>query len=322
MKEHLSVFLKGAAMGAANVIPGVSGGTVAFITGIYERLINAIKSFGVEAAKLLLKGQFRAFAEKVDFWFLAWLGLGVVVSILTLAKLLEYLFENQAVLVWAFFFGLILSSVYFVGKQVKKWSAGAVIGCVVGAVIAISVALLKPASENDAIWYLLICGVVAMASMIIPGLSGSFVLLLMGNYQLVMIESVSALTNGDLSALKILIPVGIGAVIGVLALSHLLSWVFREFHDQAVALLTGFVAGSLLIIWPWKEEIVQTFEAAGKTKEKVVGYDWYLPDLCAHNLIALAVMAVGFVAVWLMESSGKDAAKSESEEPESGSSDS
>jgi len=307
MNEPLSVFLKGAAMGAANVIPGVSGGTVAFITGIYERLINAIKGFGAEALKLLFKREFRAFAEKVDFWFLFWLGLGVVVSIVSLAKLLKYLFEYQAIMVWAFFFGLILASIIFVGKQVNKWSLGAIVGCLIGAAIAVGVALLKPASENGAIWYLLICGVVAMASMIIPGLSGSFVLLLMGNYSLIMIESVSLLSSGDLSALKILIPVGIGAVIGVLALSHFLSWVFREFHDQAVALLTGFVAGSLLIIWPWKEEVIQTFEAAGKTKEKIVGYDWYLPHLCSHNLLAIAVIAIGFLAVWLMERSGEKA---------------
>ena len=317
MKEALSTFLKGAAMGAANVIPGVSGGTVAFITGIYERLINAITGFGIETMKHLLRKEFRAFAEKVDFWFLLWLGSGAVISIVSLAKLLGYLFDYYAVMVWAFFFGLILASIIFVGKQVKRWSLGAIIGCLIGAAVAVAVAFLKPASENDAVWYVLICGVVAMASMIIPGLSGSFVLLLMGNYSLIMIESVSLLSRGDLSALRILIPVGMGAVIGVLALSRTLSWVFREFHDEAVALLTGFVAGSLLIIWPWKDEVIQTFEAAGKTKEKVVGYEWYLPELIPHNLVAVAFIAVGFVAVWLMETSGKDGQRSKAAEPDS-----
>tara|TARA_R110002096_G_scaffold425551_1_gene634256 strand:- start:1718 stop:2662 length:945 start_codon:yes stop_codon:yes gene_type:complete len=313
MKEGISVFLKGAAMGAANVIPGVSGGTVAFITGIYERLINAIKSFGLEAAKLLLAGQFREFAKKVDLGFLSCLGAGVLVSVLTLARLLEYLFEFHATLVWAFFFGLIFASVVFVGKQVKRWSPGAIVACVIGAAVAIAVALLKPASENDSIWYLMICGVVAMASMIIPGLSGSFVLLLMGNYQLVMIESVSQLSSGDLGAMRILIPVGIGALVGVVGLSHLLSWVFRKFHDQAVALLTGFVAGSLLIIWPWKNEISVKLEAAGKVKEKVIGYDWYVPDFSTNTLIAIGVMAAGFAAVWLMESSGSKKEESDQE---------
>ncbi len=314
MKELISVFLKGAAMGAANVIPGVSGGTVAFITGIYERLINAIKGFDLSAAKLLFSGQLRKFSEKVDFAFLFSLGLGVIISILTLAQVLKYLFANHATLVWAFFFGLILASVIFVGKQVGRWSFSAIVGCLLGAGIAITVALLKPASQDDGILYLMLCGVVAMASMIIPGLSGSFVLLLMGNYQLVMIESVSQLTSGDWGALRVLIPVGIGAVLGVLALSHILSWVFRKFHDHAVALLTGFVAGSLSIIWPWKTELKTTFEAAGKVKEKVVGYDWFFPDLSAETLIALAAMAAGFIVVWLMESSGDERSEADIEE--------
>lgn len=311
MKGPIVVFLKGVGMGAANVIPGVSGGTVAFITGIYERLINAIKSFDVTAAKLLLKGQFRAFAEKVDFWFLSCLGGGVIVSILTLAKVLEYLFASHATYVYAFFFGLILASIFFVGRQVKRWSASPLTCCLVGAGIAVTVALMKPASQNDSVSYLLICGVVAMASMIIPGLSGSFVLLLMGNYQLIMIESVSRLTGGDLAVLTVLIPVGIGAVIGVVALSHLLAWIFQRYHDQAVALLTGFVAGSLLIIWPWKEEIVQTFEVAGKAKDKVIGYEWFLPDLSVGTGLAIGIMVLGFVIVWVMESLGKEAIAAE-----------
>lgn len=293
-------------MGAANVIPGVSGGTVAFITGIYERLINAINSFGVAAAKLLLKGQFRSFAEKVDFWFLSCLGGGVIVSILTLAKVLEYLFESYAIYIWAFFFGLILASIFSVGRQVKCWSASPLVCCLVGAAIAVTVALMKPAAQNESFWYLLICGVVAMASMVIPGLSGSFVLLLMGNYQLIVIDSVSQLAGGDLDALAVIIPVGIGAVIGVVALSHLLAWIFRRYHDQAVALLTGFVAGSLLSIWPWKGEIVQTFNVAGKAKDKAIGYEWFLPDLSLGTGLAIGVMAVGCVIVWVMESSGKE----------------
>lgn len=304
MKEFFSVFFKGAAMGAANVIPGVSGGTVAFITGIYERLINAIKSLDVGAVKLLTKGKFREFAGKVDFWFLFSLGVGVIVSILSLAEILKFLFKNHAVYVWAFFFGLILASIFFVGKQVKRWSTGAVIALLIGAGIAIGTALLKPASENSSVWYLFLCGVVAMASMIIPGLSGSFVLLLLGNYQLVMIDSVSGLKTGDMDAIKTLIPVGVGAVAGMLALSRILAWIFREFHDQAVALLTGFVAGSLLVIWPWKEGIIKTFVAGEEIKEKTIGYRWFIPELSPEVAIAVGIMIVGMILVWLMERSG------------------
>ncbi len=315
MKESLSVFLKGVAMGAANVIPGVSGGTVAFITGIYERLIEALKSLDGNALKLVLKGRFKEFAAQVDLGFLVALGLGIVVSIVTLASLLEYLFEKHETYVWAFFFGLILASVIFVGKQVRKWSMGPVLGFLIGATIAIGVALLKPAAENDSIPYLLLCGVIAMASMIIPGLSGSFVLLLLGNYQLVMIESVIGLKSLDPRAFAILVPVGIGSVLGLLVLSRLLSWVFQKHHDLAVALLTGFVAGSLLIIWPWKTAVIETFEVAGKAKEKVIGYDWFWPPLSPSVGLAVLVMVVGFLAVWIMEKSGGSRpSKSESED--------
>ena len=300
----LAIFLKGAAMGAANVIPGVSGGTVAFITGIYERLIHAVKSLTGPALKLLLKGKVREFIKESDFAFLFFLGLGVLVSILSLAKALKYLFAEHEMYVWAFFFGLILASVIFVGNKVKRWSAAPLVGLLIGTIIAVGIALLRPASESDAIGYLLICGVVAMASMIIPGLSGSFVLLLLGNYQLVMIDSVAKLTDRDPSALRILIPVGIGAVIGLLALSHLLSWVFKRFHDIAVALLTGFVAGSLLIIWPWKDKITGIFGEGADAREKVVSYDWNLPPLDMSTFIAIGLIIAGFIIVWIMEKTG------------------
>lgn len=304
MKALFAIFLKGAAMGAANVIPGVSGGTVAFITGIYERLINALKNLDVAALRLLFGGHFRELSTKIDFPFLVALGLGVIVSILTFAELLKYLFLHHGVYVWSFFFGLIVASVYFVGKQVKRWSVGAILALLVGAGIALGVALLKPASENDQVAYLFGCGVIAMASMIIPGISGSFVLLLLGNYQLIMIESVSKLKTLDPAAFAVLIPVGLGAIVGMIALSHFLAWIFRRFHNHAVSLLTGFVAGSLLVIWPWKKAIVATFEGSGVAKEKVIAYEWFLPGAEAATLIAIGFMVLGVALVWVMEKYG------------------
>ena len=306
MKEAIVLFLKGAAMGAANVIPGVSGGTVAFITGIYERLIEALRSIDGRALSLLVQGRLREFSAKVDFPFLVALGLGVVVSILTLAAVLEYLFAEHETFVWAFFFGLILASIFFVGKRVKRWSAGPWVGFAIGAAIAIGVALLKPAEENDSTWYLVLCGVIAMASMIIPGLSGSFVLLLLGNYRLVMIESVNGLKSLEASSIAVLLPVGVGAILGLVLLSRLLSWIFHTHHDVAVALLTGFVAGSLLIIWPWKEARIETFGAGEDLKEKVVGYDWFLPDISPATGLALLIMLIGFVVVYFLERFGVD----------------
>jgi putative membrane protein len=301
MNELFGCFLKGMAMGAANVVPGVSGGTVAFVTGIYERLIEAIRSVNGRALGLLLRGRFAAFAEATDLRFLAVLGCGVVAGILTLAMVLKLLFARDATLVWAFFFGLILVSVYQVGKAVGRWHFATVAAFVCGAAVAAGIALMRPGVENAATWYLVLCGVAAMASMLVPGLSGSFVLLLMGNYQLVMIDSVNGLRTLEKEAFAVLLPVGIGAVAGVLLLSRALSWVFRRHHDFAVAMLSGFVAGSLLVIWPWKEAIVESFPAGEGAKEKVVGYEWLWPAPSGETALAVVAMIAGAAIVVLTE---------------------
>ncbi len=291
MTKHIFNLLKGALMGAANVIPGVSGGTMALLTGIFERLINAIKSFDLHALKLLSTFQFKPLFRHIDFPFLSAIGIGAIASILTFARLLEYLFEHQALHVWAFFCGLILASVYFVGKKIERRSKSVIALFLLGTAMAASIAFLEPASENASTPYLLACGAIAMCSMILPGLSGSYVLLLMGNYQLVMIKSISTF---DLS---VLIPVGIGAIIGLLAFARLLAWIFEKFHDQTIALLTGFIFGSLCILWPWKTEITESFGE----KIKVVGYSYALPEFNSQTAIAVLIMGVGIVAIALIE---------------------
>jgi len=297
MKEHFGFFIKGIGIGVANIIPGVSGGTIALIVGIYERLIDAIKSFGIDAAKMLLKGQWKAFAEKTDLYFLIALFFGVGVAIISLAKIFDFLFNHYPVYIWAFFFGLILTSVYYVGRTVEKWNLSIYIIFVVGAVIAIILTFLTPASENSGFFYLVICGVVAICSMILPGLSGSFVLILMGNYQLV---AITAINNKDFG---ILLPVMIGAVGGLVAFSHFLSWVFKKYKDDTIALLTGFIFGSLGVIWPWKDPIEQTFGE----KVKIVGYDYFLPQMNLEFAIAIFVMIAGIVTIWLMEKHASEA---------------
>ena len=280
MKEEVATFLKGFAMGAANVVPGVSGGTIALITGIYERLIDALKSFDSEALKLGLGFKIGALWKKIDGLFLTTLILGVGVSIVTLAQVLEYEFENHPKLIWSVFFGLIAASIPSVAKAVKRWSPDVIAVFFIGAAIAVSMAFLTPASESKDFVYLIFCGVAAMCSMIIPGLSGSFVLLLMGNYRLVL-SSVNALTSGDFSViLSVLLPVGIGAVVGLLVLSRFLSWLFRQHQDRAIGTITGFVAGSLVIIWPWKDKVLETIENKEGAEDKIVGYEnWHFPDL-------------------------------------------
>lgn len=290
-------------MGAANVVPGVSGGTIALITGIYERLIDALKSFDAEALKLGLGFKIGALWKKVDGLFLAALMLGVGVSIVTLAQVLEYEFKNHPKLIWSVFFGLIAASIPSVGKAVKRWSAGVITVFFIGAAIAVSMAFLTPASENKDFVYLMLCGVAAMCSMIIPGLSGSFVLLLMGNYRLVL-SSVNALTSGDLTVVfSVILPVGIGALVGLLVLSRFLSWLFREHHDRAIGAITGFVAGSLVIIWPWKDKVLETIEKKDGPEDKIVGYEnWHVPDLSTGGAwLQLGAVALGVILILVTE---------------------
>ena len=235
-------------MGAANIIPGVSGGTIAFITGIYERLINAIKSCGPKAIRLLFTGKFKEFAQHIDLFFLLSIGLGAGVAIIAIAGFLEPAFKNYPVQTWAFFFGLILASIWGVGKMVKCWNAGTYVALLVGLAIAVGVLFLPHGSSNANPVFLIICGAAAISSMIIPGVSGSYVLLLLGNYTLVL----GAIGDRDIG---ILLPFAIGCGLGLLLLSHILAWIFKNHHDIAVSLITGFVIGSLALIWPWKDTV-------------------------------------------------------------------
>lgn len=298
MKELIIHFVKGFAMGTANVIPGVSGGTIALITGIFERLINAIKSFNLTALKLFFTGKWKAFAKHVDLKFLVAVFAGIAVSILSLAKLLEYLFNNYPVYVWAFFFGLVLASVYYVGKTINKFSISAIVFALIGIGIALLIAFGTPAQQNDNFLYLIICGIVGACSMILPGLSGSYVLLLMGDYELIMIDAINMLTSSPMEGLKILLPVVLGAAIGLIAFAHLLAWIFKKFHDQTIALLSGFILGSLPIIWPWKESITTVLKDGS---EKITGYHWLAPEMNTEFVIALVIALLGVGIIVLTE---------------------
>lgn len=296
MKSYIIYFLKGMAVGLANIIPGVSGGTIALITGIFERLINSIKSFGISSLTLLFKGRFKEFAKKTDLFFLVSLFAGAIGAVVLLARVFDFLFEQYPVYIWSFFFGLILASVYFVGKTVEHWRISAIISFILGTSLAISFTFLTPASQNNNFLYLILCGVVAVCSMILPGLSGSFVLILMGNYQLVAID---AINNMDLT---ILFPVLIGAVGGLVAFSHILSWVFKRYKDQTIAALTGFILGSLGVIWPWKTAIIEFFG----DKEKTIGYSYFLPELNVEFFIAISILIIGIISIWVLERSAEN----------------
>ncbi|OGI07738.1 MAG: DUF368 domain-containing protein [Candidatus Margulisbacteria bacterium GWF2_35_9] len=287
-------------MGAANVIPGVSGGTIALITGIFERLINAIKSFDFEALRLLLQFKFKEFSSKVDLYFLLILFSGAAVGVLSFARIFDYFFTHYPIYIWALFMGLILASVFFVIKTINHWNVSVVISLSIGLIISVSISLMTPMSENDAILYLFLCGVVAICSMILPGLSGSFVLVLMGNYQLIVIDAVNHLN------IKILIPVAAGAGFGLLVFSHILAYIYRKFRNQTIAVLSGFIMGSLMILWPWKNEIYKLTSLGGfllkKNGEKILaGYSWYIPHINNESLIAFGFILAGILIIYFIE---------------------
>ena len=300
MKKYVILILKGFSMGAANVIPGVSGGTIALITGIYEELIDSLESFNIQALKLLLKGEFKTFISHINLKFLFAVFFGTALSIISLARVLEYFFKQNEQMVWSFFFGLIIASIYYVAKMINSWNISSIVFLLVGITFATSLAFLKPLSENSSSYYLFICGIVSVASMILPGLSGSYVLILMGNYHLIMLHSVS----DPFSNLNILFPVILGSIIGFLTLAHSISYILKKHYDSTISLLTGFIVGSLLIIWPWKVPLETILVRNGDLK--VISYNWILPDFVAiENIYCFILILAGIAVVFLIEFLGK-----------------
>lgn len=311
LKNNISTFLKGVAMGTANIIPGVSGGTIALITGIFERLINSIKSFNLQAIKLLFKGDFKSFTAHTDIYFLVVLFAGVGFALLSLARLFDFLFTEYPIFIWSYFFGLILASVYFVGKTVEKWTIAVIIAFVAGTSIAIAISFVNPATQNSNFLYLVLCGIVAVCSMILPGLSGSFMLILMGNYQLVAIDAIKDLND---IRFDILLPVLMGAVFGLIGFSYFLSWLYKKFKNQTIAALTGFILGSLAVIWPWKNSfdsarnIIPVNEFGAKVDEfgkliktEVFAYERILPNIDGQFFAAIVIAILGFLSIYILE---------------------
>ena len=293
MKNYLILFLKGMGMGVANVIPGVSGGTIALITEIYEDLINSLKSFDKKAFQLLLSFNIKDFITHTNFYFLTAVFSGSIVSVFTIASLFKYLFENYPILIWAFFFGLIVASIIYVGKRIKTWSKATIISLLIGTILSISISFMTPATENSNLFFVFLCGIVGISGMMLPGLSGSFILILMGNYKLLMVTAVTEL-NVILLGVFFL-----GSAFGLMGFSHILAWVLKKYKDETLAILTGFIIGSLSIIWPWKE-IAESLIVNGK--EKVISYNSYLPaEFNTQTQLAFALMILGYFLVYLLE---------------------
>jgi putative membrane protein len=293
MKHYFILFIKGMSMGIANVIPGVSGGTIALITGIYEDLINSLKSFDTKSLKLITSIDILGFIKHTNLYFLLAVFGGSIVSVFSIASLFKYLFAEHPILIWAFFFGLIIASIYFVGKRISKWNTTTIFSLAIGTLVAISLSFMTPASENDNLFFVFICGIIGISGMMLPGLSGSFILILMGNYELLM---VTAITELNILLLSVFF---LGSAFGLMSFSHILSWVFKHYKNQTLALLTGFILGSLSIIWPWKE-VAESIIIKGK--EKIIAYNWYFPnELNTETILAILLILVGILSVYALE---------------------
>lgn len=243
--HYIFVTLKGMGMGASDIVPGVSGGTIAFITGIYEKLIDSIKSINVAALKELLHLRWAAFWNMINGNFLLAVFVGILISIASLSHIISHLLEVYPIFIWSFFFGLIVASAIMVTQKMKGWTVGKIIALLAGIGIAYFITEITPAQTPQAIWFVFLSGALAICAMILPGISGSFILLLLGKYQFIL-QAVNEFNT------EILITVMAGAAIGLLTFANLLSWLLKKFHDLTIALLAGFMVGSLNKIWPWK----------------------------------------------------------------------
>ncbi len=295
--------LKGIGMGAADVIPGVSGGTIAFITGIYEELVHSIKNIDYGTISTLWKVGLPAFWKAVNGNFLLSVVGGIVISVLTLARILEYLLVNHPVLIWSFFFGLIIGSAVFVARAIEKWNTGTIISLLAGIAIAWLITSITPAETSEAYWFIFLSGALAICAMILPGISGSFILLLLGKYQFIL----NALNEGKISIIAVLL---IGALTGIIAFSHLLSWLLKKYHHLTIAILAGFMIGSLKKIWPWKVTVESYTDSHGVMRpllEDNVLPGRFISETGADPQIIWAVLLAlsGFLLIFLFEGLSK-----------------
>jgi len=265
LRDRIKLFLKGMAMGAADTVPGVSGGTIAFISGIYQELLDSIRSIGPDTLVVLRKQGLAAAWRQINGDFLLTLVAGIATSILLLVRPITWALKNEPVLLWSFFFGLIAASVWLCGRLVRHWTVGPFIGMVIGTSIAVAIGLMGAGTGSDSLWFYFFAGALAICAMILPGISGSFILLLLGAYGPVM----TALKGFDIPIIAVFI---VGCVAGLMAFSRLLSWMFTRQHDLTVSTLTGFLLGSLTIIWPWKEVISTRVVHAGKPDEHLAPF--------------------------------------------------
>ena len=290
--DYIALSVKGFCMGASDVVPGVSGGTMAFILGIYEELIDAIKSFDLKSLQFLVTLKFRPLLDRISWQFLLAVGIGIFTAIFTLSKLLSWLLQNRPVFIWSFFLGLILASVLSVSRRVEAWRILTWLFLVGGTLGSYFLVGLVPVATPNDYWFLFLCGAVAICAMILPGISGSYILVLLGKYQYVL----DAVNHRDFLVLGL---VAAGACVGIIAFSRILGWLLRNHHDLMVATLTGLMIGSLRKVWPWKETLESVVDSHGQmvplVQSNILPGQWNGEVLAALSLMVAGLLAVLFL---------------------------
>jgi len=300
IRDRFFLIIKGLAMGAANKVPGISGGVVAFVAGFYEEFIYSLQKINTKAFKLLLTGRFNSFARYINGRFLGLLLLGMLISYFSVSKLLDFFIEKRELFVWGAFFGMIIGSIYYIAKDFHHWNKKTFLFLIIGISIGLAISFLSPAKENTNLLFIYLCGIISVSGMTLPGLSGSFILILLGNYVLLLVDSVNALYDtfaqifkGDFSftedqarikSLTILTVFTLGSATGLVTFSHLLTYVLKYFKHITTALIIGFISGSLGVVWPWKKTIYKVDELNNlmydTNGEKIIQYyQRFLPDL-------------------------------------------
>ncbi|MBT8288978.1 MAG: DUF368 domain-containing protein [Flavobacteriaceae bacterium] len=311
--DYLIVSLKGIAMGAADVVPGVSGGTIAFISGIYEELLESIDGVNLGFFKVWKENGFKSAWRSINGNFLLSLLLGIALSIASLAKAIKWLLMNEPILLWSFFFGLVLASIFFIGKQIKRWHMATVLAMILAAVLSYFITIAEPFASPESKLYLLFCGFVAIIAMILPGVSGAFILLILGAYQTAidtvndLFEGLSTMNTGLLKeALLRFLMLAIGAVMGLKTFSKLLNWMFKHYKDLTLAILTGFMIGSLNKIWPWKQVISWRLnshdERVPLLEESISPFNFEGDN---QMVMAILLVVVGYLTIAILERLGK-----------------
>ncbi|MBB6680926.1 DUF368 domain-containing protein [Aequorivita sp. 609] len=319
LSDKVWLVLKGLGMGAANKVPGVSGGVVAFVAGFYEEFIYSLQKINKKAFKLLIGGRFKSLYRYTNGQFLTLLITGMVISYFSISKLLDYLIVHYELYVWSAFFGMIIGSIYFIAKDFGEWNKKYIAYLMAGVIAGVAISFLEPAKENSNLIFVFFCGIISVSGMTLPGLSGSFILILLGNYVLLLVDSVNALfdsiTNvfqGDFSwlydphrieLLKVLAVFSIGSLVGLVSLSHLLAYVLKRFKKATYAVIIGFIAGSLGVVWPWKEE-KYVYDNLGNIvvdangRDIITGYTRYFPEsFGTETILAIVFMVVGVFIV-------------------------